>query len=190
MTDQLTTQPWNSETSGPARAETAPRPDTEHAPESEWSMGRRTTGRQVIARVSPLVIGLTAAFALPSTFAFIRTPNALTLLWVVFHVLIGKRVAQIGLEVSREGVEVINFTGRTLVPIWEAEAEVIENLGPNPVLSDSGGKYDNQARALVIRRRWNGDPDVNVGVVPRYGNEIVRIHQELVDAIAEQRAAW
>lgn len=184
MTDQLTTQTWSSETPRSAR------PDTERSPESEWSMGRQASGTRVIARISPLVIGLTAIFALPSAIAFIQKPNALTLLWVVFHVLIGKRVAQIGLAVSREGVEITNFTGRTLVPIWEAEAEMIENLGPNPVLSDSGGKYDNQARALVIRRRWNGDPDVNVGVVPRYGNEIVRIHQELVDAIAEQRAAW
>ncbi len=153
-------------------------------------MGRRSAGRRVIARVSPLVVVLTAIFALPSVVGFLRSPEPLTLLWVVFHILIGKRVAQIGLAVSREGVEITNFTGRTLVPIWEAEAEVVENSGPNPVLSDAGGKYDNQGRALVIRRCWNDDPDVNVGVAPRYGNEVERIHRELVEAIAEQRAAW
>jgi len=153
-------------------------------------MASGALGTKVVARASNLVVGLTAFFALPSLFALLFSPSALTLLWVVFHVLIGRRVAQISLLVSRDGVQVNNFTSSTVVPIWEAEVEVVPQTGFNPMLSDAGGRFDREARALVIRRRWHGDPDVNVGVAPRYGSEVDRIHDDLVGAIAAQRANW
>ena len=153
-------------------------------------MAYGAAGTRVIARVSNTVIGLTAIFAIPSIFALLFNPSALTLLWVVSHLLIARRVAQISLLVSREGVQVNNFTGTTLVPIWEAEVEVVDQTGFNPMLGDAGGRLDSEARSLVIKRRWHGDPDVSVGVAPRYGPEVDRIHNELVGAIAAQRANW
>lgn len=92
-------------------------------------MGTGVLGTRVVARVSNTVIGITAIFAIPSVIVMLLNPSPLTLLWVFFHVLIARRVAQISVFVGRSGVQVNNFTGTTVVPIWEAEVEVVAESG-------------------------------------------------------------
>ncbi len=144
---------------------------------------------KVIARVSKFVVGVVAFLALAPTLlrAFI-SPNSITIGWVIIGAMIVIRVAQISVAVSPDWVIVRNFFRTTHVPVWEAEIEFGETESERGLMSDAGGKYDAGGRTLYVRRQWNGDR-LHIGVAPRFGTEPERIHDELVDAIREARAA-
>lgn len=144
---------------------------------------------KVIARVSKFVVGVVATLALaPTLLRAIISPNSITIGWVIIGAMIVIRVAQISVAVSPDWVIVRNFFRTTHVPVWEAEVEFGETESERGLMSDAGGKFDEGGRMLYVRRQWNGDR-LHIGVAPRYGSEPTRIHDELVDAIREARAA-
>lgn len=143
---------------------------------------------QVIAKASKTIIVLTAVLAIPSLWTAVQSPSILAWIWLAGHIAIVVRVAQLRLSVSKAGVIIQNFFRTTTVPVWEAEIEVrVEK--ETVLLSDSGGRLDTEGRVLYIRRPWNQEAPIHVGIAPRFGREFDRIHDELVDAIATQRAA-
>ena len=145
-------------------------------------------GVRVIAKASKTIIVLVALTAIPALWTAFTRPSILAFLWLIPHVVFVARVAQLRLTVSQAGVTIRNFWATTVVPVWEAEIEV--RAGEDTVLlSDAGGKLDTEGRVLYIKRPWGDNDSVHVGVAPRFGREFDRIHDELVAAIAEQRAA-
>jgi hypothetical protein len=144
---------------------------------------------RVIATASKTIVVLAAALAIPATYTAITSPSLLAFVWLVPHIAIVLRVAKLRLSVSASGVMIRNFFSTTVVPIWEAELE-IRSGEETVLLSDAGGKLDTEGRILYIKRPWNqSSSDIHVGIAPRFGNEFDRIHNELVGAIRDQRAA-
>lgn len=142
----------------------------------------------VIAKASKTIIVLTAVLAVPSLWTAVQSPSILAWIWLAAHIGIVVRVAQLRLTVSTAGVMIRNFFSTTTVPVWEAEIEVRAEKD-TVLLSDSGGKLDTEGRVLYIRRPWNQNGPIHVGIAPRFGKEFDRIHDELIAAIAIQRAA-
>ena len=143
---------------------------------------------RIIAKASKTIIVLVALLAVPAVWTAVRSPSLLAFAWLVPHVVLVARVKQLGLTVSSAGVTIRNFLSTTVIPVWEAEVKVRVDKD-SILLSDAGGKLDTEGRTLYIRRSWNRDDEVQVGIAPRFGHEFDRIHDELVSAIALQRAA-
>ncbi len=141
--------------------------------------------REVITRVGATPVLLIAFFSLPAVVGLLTSPGLLTLAAVIAHGAVTARVAQISLSVSSDGVHVHNFFKHRLVPLWEADP-VLEEHDEIVFLSDSGGRLDKQARTLFIEQPWS-DSRINVGAVPRYGEEPDRVHRELNDSILRYR---
>ncbi len=154
----------------------------------ETTPQRSTNDVRVIAKASKTIIVLVALLALPSIWTAFRTLTPLAFIWAAGHVAIVVRVSKLRLTVSDAGIMIRNFFSTTTVPVWEAEIEV--RAGEDSVLlSDAGGKLDTEGRVLYVKRPWNENGEVHVGIAPRFGHEFDRIHDELVSAIAAQRAA-
>jgi len=143
---------------------------------------------RIIAKASKTIIVLVALLAVPAIWTAIQSPSLLAFAWLVPHAVFVLRVKQLGLTVSSAGVTIRNFLSSTTIPVWEAEVEVRKDKD-SILLSDSGGKLDTEGRTLYIRRAWRNEDEVQVGIAPRFGREFDRIHDELVSAIALQRAA-
>lgn len=143
----------------------------------------------VIARTSRFVVGSVAAAALIPTVARLLTkPSLFAIVWVLLGISIVRRVAQIAVAVSPDSVIVRNFFRTTRVPVWEAQVEFGEREAATGLISDAGGRLDKGGRTLYVRRLLQDDR-LHVGVAPRYGDEPLRIHDDLVAAISEARAA-
>lgn len=143
----------------------------------------------IIARTSRFIVGVVAVAALLPTMARLLTqPSIYSVIWVLLGISIVRRVAQLAVAVSPDWVIIRNFFRTTHVPVWEAQVEFGEQEAATGLVSDAGGKLDEGGRTLYVRRLLHGDR-LHVGVAPRYGKEPVRIHDDLVAAISEARAA-
>ncbi len=148
-----------------------------------------TVGDMTIAKVSPWIVGFAAVLLIPTFLRAFDNPTPLSIAWVLIGICLVSRVAMMQLRVDREHVVIRNYFRTTRVPIWEAEVEVVQEEGANPFLSDAGGKVDQGGRSLCVVRMWNDHEKVGVTVAPRYGRELDRIHDELIEQIRHQRAA-
>lgn len=144
---------------------------------------------KVIAKTSKTVIVATVVLLLPTFFGALLSPSPLSIAWVVIGLVILRRIAHIKVAVSSQYITVLNFFRTTHIPIWEAEIEVGDPEG-GLLLSDSGGKYDKGGRSLYIMRRCHDAERVHIGVAPRYGSEVDRIHDELISEIKKKRIAY
>ena len=142
----------------------------------------------VIARTSKTVIVALLVLLTPTFYRAALSPSVLSIAWVLMGLAILWRVSQLKLAVSPDGVTVLNFFHTNCIPIWEAEVTLAEPEA-GLLLSDSGGKFDRGGRTLYVVRRWHDSERVHVGAAPRYGDEVDRIHDDLVAEIKRQRAA-
>ncbi|MGI9605819.1 MAG: hypothetical protein ACR2P0_06735 [Acidimicrobiales bacterium] len=141
----------------------------------------------VIKKASWLMVGIIAVLVVPTVLNAVTNPTPLAFVWVAIGVAIVWRVSRLKVGVDHDGVTVLNFFRTTKIPIWEAEPE-IDDPEAGVLLSDAGGKYDQGGRTIYIRRPWHNDR-IHVGVAPRYGTEVERIHHDLLFEIKRQRAA-
>ena len=128
-----------------------------------------------------------AFLLLPTVVRAAINPSLVNFVWALCALPIVVRTSQLAVAVNKEWVTIRNFFSTTHVPLWEAEVEFGEVEGGG-FLSDAGGKIDKEGRSLYVRRSWHEDDRVLVTVAPRYGDEQVRVHDELVEQIALHRA--
>jgi len=142
---------------------------------------------KIVARTSKFFIGLVALALSPVIGRAVLHPTPFTFLWAGLAIAVVVRVAKLHVGVTKDFVRIQNFFKTTEVPIWEAE---IEHGEPEPgfALSDAGGRYDEGGRMLYVVRSWHQDR-VHIGVAPRFGDESIRIHDDLVVEIQKARAA-
>lgn len=143
---------------------------------------------KVIAQTSKTVTVAILVLLIPTFSRAFVSPSPLTIAWVVIGLGILWRIAQIKVAVSNEYVTVLNFFRTTHIPIWEVDIEVAEPEA-GLLLSDGGGKFDRGGRTLYVIRRWHDSEKVHIGAAPRYGSEVERIHDDLVNEIKKRRAA-
>lgn len=140
-----------------------------------------------ISRVSrSFIVFVSLLAAVPIAQAFTR-PSPLSFGWMLLGIGIVYRLTRLRLAVNDEFVVVQNFFEQITIPIWEAEAELAQ-AEASIMLADSEGGMANGGRTLFIKRMWHDDK-VAVGVAPRYGDELERIHSELSAEILRRRGA-
>ena len=142
----------------------------------------------VIAHTSKTIIVAILVLLLPTFVRAATEPSILSISWIVIGLAIWWRVGQLKVAVSSDHVIVLNFFKTMHIPIEEAEVEVGE-LEAGVLLSDSGGKFDKGGRNLYVVRNGQESERVRVGVAPRFGAELTRIHHDLVAEILKRRAA-
>lgn len=141
----------------------------------------------VVARPSRFIVFAVAFLLVPTVVRAAMEPTLVNFAWALCGVPIVIRTSQLTVAVNKDWVTVRNFFSTTHVPLWEAEVELGEVEGGGFV-SDSGGKIDQEGRSLYVRRSWHDNDRVLVTVAPRYGDEQVRVHDELIEQIALHRA--
>ncbi len=141
----------------------------------------------VVAKISKFIVACVALLMVPAILRVVVDPSMINVVWLLLSGAVVVRVNQIAVYVNDGWVIISNFFKTTHIPVWEAEVELGEPEG-GLALSDAGGRYDEGGQTLYIRRQWHGDM-VHVGVAPRYGKEVTRIHDELVLEIQKARAS-
>lgn len=141
----------------------------------------------VVARPSRFIVFAVAFVLLPAVVRAAVDPSLVNFAWALCGLPIVIRTSQLTVAVNKDWVTIRNFFRTTHVPLWEAEVELGEVEGGGFV-SDAGGKLDQEGRSLYVRRSWKDDERVLVTVAPRYGDEQVRVHDELIEQIALHRA--
>lgn len=142
----------------------------------------------IIAHTSKTIVVGVLILLLPTFLRAVTEPSILSISWIAIGLAIWWRIGQLKLAVSTDHVTVLNFFKTTHIPIEEAEVMVGEPEA-GLFLSDSGGKLDKGGRTLYIVHGGEESERVRVGVAPRYGEELNRIHHDLVAEILKRRAA-
>lgn len=142
----------------------------------------------VIAHTSRTIIVAILVLLLPTFFRAATEPSILSISWIAIGLAIWWRVGQLKLAVTNDHVIVLNFFKTMRVPIEEADVEVGEPEA-GLLLSDSGGKLDQGGRSLYVVRNGDESERIRIGVAPRYGSEVARIHHDLMAEILRRRAA-
>lgn len=139
----------------------------------------------VIAQNSKFIVCVVALLLTPVFLRAIVWPSMVAAVWGAAGVAIIVRMSQVAIEVGDGWVTIRNFFKTSHISVWEAEIELGEQEG-GLMVSDAGGRMDNEGRTLYIRPR-NGRR-IHVGVAPRYGKEAERIRIELARAIETARS--
>ena len=141
----------------------------------------------VIARPSRFIIFGVALLLVPTVVRAALDPSLVNFAWALLGLPIVIRTSMLTVAVNKDWVTIRNFLSTTHVPLWEAEVEFGEIEGGG-LVSDAGGKMDQGGRSLYVRRSWHENDRVLVTIAPRYGEESLRVHDELIEQIALHRA--